>query len=111
MNELIIAILTGSFAAAIVTGATQIILWVLNNKKKGNERDADIIEGLQLLMYDKIKYLGLKYIERGCITAEELEDLERMHKCYHDRLDGNGYLADIMKKVRMLPIVRNCEGV
>lgn len=109
-EQIILAILTGSFAAAIVTGATQIILWMLNNKKKGSQRDADMVEALQLLMYNEIKAQALKQIACGSISADCLEDLERMHRCYHDKLDGNGYLSDIMKKVRHLPISNDCRG-
>lgn len=111
MDNIILTAIIGSGAlAAAVSSFTNIVLWFLNNKKQTTAQDDAEKEALQLLLYDRIKHNGLKYIARGCITADELEDAERMHKCYHDKLDGNGYLDDIMNKVRKLPINRNCEG-
>lgn len=112
MNELILTAVIGSSAlAAAISSVSNIVIWMLNNKKQGNAQDDAEKEALQLLLYDRIKHNGLKYIHRGCITSDQLEDAERMHKCYHDKLGGNGYLDDIMNKVRKLPIDRNCEGV
>lgn len=53
------------------------------------------------LLYDRIKYLAKSYIARGYVTVEELEDLNRMHAVYHDpdKLDGNGFLKDLMGTV------------
>lgn len=102
--EVATLILGSGVIAAAVSSITNIILWFLNNQKKQDDRETDIIDGLQVLLYDKIKYLCLKYIERGHICSDELEDLERMHKIYHDKLDGNGFLDDLMKQARSLPI-------
>ncbi|MGN1057932.1 MAG: hypothetical protein ACI4Q7_01065 [Candidatus Avelusimicrobium sp.] len=103
-EELIIAILGGSASAAIVSGVTQIILWILNNRKKKDESGEKCVSGLQVLLYDRVKYLGLRHIEHGYISAEDLEDLQRMHKIYHNDLNGNGYLDNIMKRVNELPL-------
>lgn len=102
--ETLVAIISGSAAAAVVSGVTSIILWVLNNRKKKDETSERCVSGLQILLYDRIKHLGLKYIEEGCIYAEDLEDLKRMHKIYHDELNGNGYLDNIMGRVNALPL-------
>jgi hypothetical protein len=53
------------------------------------------------ILYDRIKHLGKSYIARGWITVEELEDLKNMHKVYHDpdKLNGNGFLDDLMNAV------------
>ena len=98
--EMVITVLSGSAAAAVVSGVTSIVLWWLNNRKKKSACEM----GLQILLYDRIKHLGLHYIEDGEIYAEDLEDLQRMHKVYHDTLAGNGYLDNIMKRVNALPL-------
>lgn len=103
--ELIVAVLTSGVAAAIVSGATTVIIWILNNKKKKDDENTGIFNGVQVLLYDKIKYLGVKHIEAGGISAGDLEDLKRMHKIYHDELKGNGFLDDIMNHVEKLPII------
>ena len=55
------------------------------------------------------EHLSKKYIAKGNITVEELEDLQRMWDCYHDpdRLDGNGYLDKLMSAVHRLSIVNS----
>lgn len=103
-NEIIIAILGSGLLASIVSSGANIILWKLKNDKAKEDRNNDVVEGLQVLLYNEIKSLGLQYIAAGEIAAEDLEDLERTHKVYHDKLDGNGYLDDIMHKVRKLQL-------
>lgn len=57
------------------------------------------------LLYDRIKHIGKSYIQRGYVTVEELEDLTAMHRVYHDpnKLNGNGFLDQIMADVKRLP--------
>lgn len=107
-GQLLTVILGGGFSAAFVSGFIQIVLWKLNrsavkaDKAGGNEMH--IKNALRILLYDRIKHLGRCYIERGYVTADELEDLIAMHECYHDDLDGNGFLDSIMAQVKNLHI-------
>ena len=129
--EIVAAIIGGSFGAAIVSGAVSLITWRLNrNAKKEDtaqenklancaaraEQIAELKTMVQVLfladrtiLYDRIKHLGKIYITRGWITVEELEDLSLMHSVYHDKdkLNGNGFLDDLMKNVRKLPLRSN----
>lgn len=57
-----------------------------------------------MMLYDRIKFLGKKYIATGEIEADALEDLIEMHRIYHDELDGNGYLDTLMAQVKQLHI-------
>lgn len=106
--QLLAVILSGGFSAAFVSGFIQLILWKLSrsaakaDKAEGNEKH--IKNTLRLLMYDRIKYLGRCYIDRGFVTTDDLEDLIAMHECYHDDLDGNGFLDNVMAQVKILPI-------
>lgn len=115
--ELLKTFLGGAGGAALVTGLFGLCQWLLNRKsKKADHAAADYGELLRrmevlfladrTILYDRIKYLGKSYIAQGCITVEDLEDLERMHSVYHDKdkLDGNGFLDDLMRKVRALPV-------
>lgn len=123
MNFLL-AILGGSVGAALVAGFFGV--WTTKFKRKAEKEDraesnrvADCaargeeinalrqqmkiaLEVDRMLLYDKIKYLAKSYIKRGYVTVEELEDLNAMHKLYHDKdkLDGNGFLNDLMYTVR-----------
>lgn len=121
--ELLFAILGGSVGAALVAGFFGV--WTTKFKRKAekedraeNNRVADCaargeeIKALsdrldialladRVILYDRIKHLGKSYIARGWVTVEELEDLNMMHKVYHDKdkLDGNGFLDNLMHTV------------
>lgn len=56
------------------------------------------------LAHDRVINLGMTYIERGWVTCDEYENLDRyLYKPYSD-LGGNGSAAKIMKEVGKLPI-------
>jgi hypothetical protein len=106
MDAFMIAIGGGS-AAAVVSGVVQIALWVLNRRAskadKVNNGNREIGEAIRALLYDRVKYLGQKYISEGGIAMDDLESLLDMHNCYHD-LQGNGALDALISKVKSLPI-------
>ena len=60
--------------------------------------------GVNVLLYDRIKYLGNRYIGEECISGEELNDLKKLHTVFHKDLGGNGYLDEIMRRVGHLQI-------
>lgn len=121
--EYVKAFLGGAGGAAIVAGLFALIQWLLNRKAQKEDRAADKqdSESAQLdgdmkeinrkldvlfladrtLLYDRIKHLAKSYIDRGYVTIEELEDLNRMHAVYHDsdKLNGNGFLKELMNIV------------
>lgn len=103
-KEIILALFCGGAAAAFVSGIFSVVLWILTNKKAKDDQSTDIKEGLQVLLFHDIKKASLEYIAAGEIYAEDLEDIKRMHAVYHDKLNGNGYLDNIMQKVDKLPI-------
>lgn len=70
----------------------------LKEKKKG------VNQSLRLLMKDRLRFLCMHYIEQGWIYQDELEDIMAMHKCYHDDLNGNGFLDKMMAKVTNLEV-------
>ena len=119
--------LSGGAGAALVAGAFAIIQWWLQRRAKKQDAESATSAGVcaargeeikevrrlvgvlvvadRTILYDRIKHLGKTYVSRGYVTLEELEDLERMHAVYHDedKLNGNGFLDEIMKTVRSLP--------
>ena len=121
--EFLKTFLGGAGGAAIVAGLFALIQWRLNRKAQKDDkaaakqeathaqRDADMGEinrkldvlflADRTLLYDRIKYLAKSYIARGYVSVEELEDLNRMHAVYHDpdKLDGNGFLKELMNTV------------
>ena len=124
--DLFLTIIVSSTAAAIVTGIFGLVKWSLDRKavkedrmdereeKNVEKKDAELEEIYQSLtnltvavrtqMYGQIKRDGKSYLERGYITAEELEDLISAHQVYHNVLKGNGFLDSLMEKVKQLPV-------
>ena len=114
MNDLLIVIISGSIGA-IVTGIFSLLRWRLDRKAVTDDRAAeerteeeneiqDIKCGMRILLYADIKRSGKEYLHRGSITTEELEDLIAMHRIYHDKLGGNGFLDSLMCQVKKLHI-------
>lgn len=56
------------------------------------------------LAHDRIIYLGMKYIERGSITQDEYENLQRYLYEPYTQMGGNGSAKRIMDEVDKLPI-------
>lgn len=107
-GQVLALVLGGGVTTALVSGIIQLWLWRLNRKAvkedKCSDGDKSVKNALRILLYDRIKYLGRCYIEQGFIIADDLEDIVAMHKCYHDDLDGNGFLDTLMAQVKALPI-------
>lgn len=58
------------------------------------------------LAHDRIIYLGMKYIERGYITADEYENLnDYLYQPYAEN-GGNGSAARVMAIVKNLPMLQ-----
>lgn len=71
---------------------------------KRQEQKSGVAEGMRLVMKDRLRFLCAQYINQGWIYEDELEDLMAMHKCYHDKLKGNGYLDGLMERVKALDL-------
>lgn len=117
MNSVFIALISGA-SAALIGVIGNIIINRLNRKdKKEDQAGAKASEtevrlkainnGLKLLMLDKIKYLGLRFISEGGITYEDRSLLHKMHDNYHNELGGNGDLDQIMEDVDKLPLKKS----
>ena len=94
--EILLAVLGSSALASLISGVFSLVA----NRKKA---ESGVEAGVRILLYGNIKHLGTKYTARGFITPDEYEDLTRMHAVYHNALNGNGFLDDIMDQVRRLP--------
>lgn len=100
--SIVLAVLTSSALSAVIAG-----LFSRSADKK--RKSSGMVSGVRMILYERIKYLGRHYIERGSVEPDELEDLIEMHKTYHDDLDGNGFLDKLMGDVKKLPIQRKEE--
>lgn len=76
--------------------------WTFIQKKNENKDvKSQMLVGLA---HDRIISLGMCYIERGCITQDEYENLyEYLYKPY-EKMGGNGSAKRVMTEVNKLPI-------
>lgn len=95
---IILAVIGSSAFSALISG----IFMLINNKKKNQN---GVAAGVRQLLYNQIKEKGKAYIADGQITNEELEDLIDTHRIYHDDLNGNGYLDQLMAEVKKLKLI------
>lgn len=97
MTAVIVAII-GS--GALSTLISQLCQWLTRRQDAKSGQSA----ALRLVLKDRLRFLCGHYIQQGWIYSDELEDIIRMHQCYHDALSGNGYLDELMRRVRALEI-------
>lgn len=94
------------------SGLSAIIVAILNHRwavKKGASTKLDaLLEAQKVLMIDRVRDLGERYIIRGHITLDEKENLVEMYQAYKN-LGGNGHLKTVMEEIDRLPV--HGEGV
>ena len=101
--EFVIAIFSGSVGAGIMS----IILAVLQRRwAKKDKKDGQIsalVQAQKVLMIDRVRHLGGKYIEDQKIRLEDKENLHQMYDAYK-ALGGNGHLDLVIGEVDRLPV-------
>lgn len=90
-------------SAVTSSGVTAIILAILQRKWAKDDRQDAIMEALKVLMIDRVRYLGNRYIQAGSVSLTDKETLQDMHRAYK-ALGGNGHLNTVMEEVDELPI-------
>lgn len=107
-QDLVIAIVLAALGSSGLWAFLSFIAQILVKKyeeKHGARTAADRM--LLGLGHDRIIYLCSKYIDRGYITTDEYEDLNKyLYKPYRD-LGGNGTAEKIMLEVEKLPLKSN----
>ncbi len=126
MNDIILCLLSGGVAAAVIKSVESLVTWRLNRKAAKEDREearrdkeeqdaqaaigqlrrdvSSLRVGEQVILRDRIKYLGKNYIKSGSIDFDDRQDLVDMHRVYHDDLGGNGNLDSLMADVMELPL-------
>jgi len=94
IKDLVVPILVG----IIASGG----FWSLLNTRK--QKKSDQTQLLLGLAHDRITYLCLKYIRRGCIYLDEYENLKTHLYEPYLRLGGNSSTPQIMKRINELDI-------
>lgn len=81
-----------------------LLTYVLTQREKRKDNEDGHQESMRLLMKDRLRFLCITYIQQGWIYEDELDDLIAMHNCYHNKLEGNGFLDKLMERVNNLEI-------
>lgn len=126
MENWMYAIATGVTGAAVIKLIDNVVQWFL--QRKATKEDAKIsddkaelkkikqweknmedkvnalINADILIMLDRIRYLGQRYVADNEVDFDDRRILNQMHKSYHDDLGGNGDLDELMKAVNALPL-------
>ncbi len=98
-----------TFMTAFLTGGgCSIILYLLQRHDQKKDIISDEIDkveaSLRGLGHDRITYLGQKYLDKGCISREEYENLHDYLFVPYQNLGGNGTAKKIMDEVNKLPM-------
>lgn len=89
-----------------VLGSNGLWAWIQNRSTAKSARDRMLLG----LGHAEIFRLCDKYLQRGGITSDELEDLDKyLYKPYHD-LGGNGTASSMVEKCRKLDIITAAEA-
>lgn len=102
--EMLIALLGGSGFGALVAAIATAIQNRASRKEREETKDDAVAEGVKYLLYVEILRLGRKFISDGKVDFDERRILNAMHSTYHNGLDGNGDLDNIMEAVNDLPL-------
>lgn len=73
----------------------------LQSRTNKNSAERELLIGLA---HDRIIYLGMKYIDRGWITQDEYEDLNKYLYKPYKKNGGNGSAERVMNEVDRLPL-------
>lgn len=94
------------------SGLSAIIVACLNRRWAKKDRDDSRIDALvaaqQVLMIDRVRYLGAAYIAQKHISLEDKENLQAMYDAYK-ALGGNGHLTTVMHEVDRLPVIGHVD--
>lgn len=103
MQSLILTIVVGS----IGSGGTGLIVFLIqrhDQKKGASKKLMDMVLGLA---HDRIVEVGGAYLERGSVSAQELDDFNKyLYEPYAEN-GGNGTGKTIHDRVNSLPIVEH----
>ena len=98
---LIVALLTSTALWGVVSKVILKRMELTAKRSKADEAQRKMLVGLA---HDRIIHLGMVYIERGCITQDEYENLQVYLYEPYEEMGGNGSARRVMEEVRKLPI-------
>lgn len=130
MEDILLAILGGGVAVAIIEAVKEAFAWHRNRKAQKEDRAeekkeaqfeerighletgmgevktlvAALVDSQKNVLFDRIQYLCRRYMAEGEIDFDDLRGVNALHNSYHNGLGGNGDLDALMKQVHNLPV-------
>lgn len=98
--QILLAVVGSSGVASVVVACLQ-RHW--QKKDKGDARIDALVTAQQVMMIDRVRYLGRRYIAEGFITLADKENIAAMYSAYK-ALGGNGHLETIMAEINRLEV-------
>mgnify|MGYP006872996733 CR=1 FL=1 len=100
-------ILTLCLAVVGSSGVASVVVALLQHhwakKEKSDARIDALVTAQQVMMIDRVRYLGGRYIKDGKISVADKENIFAMYEAYK-ALGGNGHLKTIMDEVDRLDV-------
>ena len=101
-------ILTLVLAVIGSSGVASIVVALLQRHWSKTDREDDRISALvnaqQVMMVDRVRYLGQGFIKAGSLSLSDKENVTAMYNAYK-ALGGNGHLETIMSEIDRLEVV------
>ena len=104
MSDTIIAVLSGSAGAALVSGIFTLVQYRMKRKDTKEDAQDARLKALQYLMLYIIQERAKEHIQEGAITLEDRRMLHKWHDLYHNGLAGNGDADLLMEQVEELRV-------
>ncbi|MEE0418484.1 MAG: hypothetical protein UDG86_00390 [Lachnospiraceae bacterium] len=99
MIEFIIKYWLECLFALIVSG----LAWCVKKLNKRIKEQESIKDGVLAILHDRIFQAARYYISQGCITIEELRNVQYLYDSYHE-LGGNGTGTELFERIKKLEI-------
>lgn len=104
MREVVLALLSGSAGAALVTGVCSAAQYLMRRGETRTERTDAQRKALRYIMLYIIQERAKEHLREKTIGLEERRSLHRWHDLYHEGLGGNGDADALMHQVDALQL-------
>lgn len=100
---IVVSLLSGSIGAGLMTILLAMLQrhWAKKDAKTGKLEA--LVNAQKVVMVDRVRYLGSRYIKQKSVSLEDKETLIEMYNAYKS-LGGNGHLETVMQEVEKLPV-------
>ena len=104
MESMLGTFLSGSAAAALISGLFSLLQGRLQRGKRRSATEQALIDGMKFVLLDVIAQRAVRYLQAGEAELHDKQLLRQMHQVYHTGLGGNGDLDTLMERVDQLPV-------